>query len=226
MLGDNAIVKMAKVIKSLADYQPRVVVTPEVKRLLQAIAGLEGFDDEISEGNVDQVIRRVKDKNFAGYLTAITRMTVSTNLIQGGVKTNIVPDSCEADVDIRVLPGQDQDYVIKELGQILGDIEMEINKYTTPTFSTSDSESYRLIADTLKEFVGDALVLPAISSGGTDSRLLREAGIPSYGIGMITLDLDPAMRQSVHGKDEKIDIESLRLKSDFLVKLARRYLGD
>jgi len=153
-------------------------------------------------------------------------MTVSTNFVHGGVKTNIVPDNCEADVDIRVLPGQDKDYVVKEIGQILGDIEMEINQYTTPTFSTSDSESYRLIADTLKEFVSDALVLPAISSGGTDSRLLREAGIPSYGIGMITLNLDPAMRQSVHGRDEKIDIESLRLKSDFLVKLARRYLGD
>ena len=226
MLGDNAVVKMAEVIKSLADYQPRVVLTPEVKRLVQAIAELEGFGDEISEGNVDQVIQRVKDKNFAGYLTAITRMTVSTNFVHGGVKTNIVPDNCEADVDIRVLPGQDKDYVVKEIGQITGDIEMEINQYTTPTFSTSDSESYRLIADTLKEFVGDALVLPAISSGGTDSRLLREAGIPSYGIGMITLNLDPAMRQSVHGRDEKIDIESLRLKSDFLVKLARRYLGD
>ena len=103
---------------------------------------------------------------------------------------------------------------------------MEINQYTTPTFSTSDSESYRLIAATLKEFVGDALVLPAISSGGTDSRLLREAGIPSYGIGMITLNLAPAMRQSVHGRDEKIDIESLRLKSAFLARLARSYLGD
>ena len=74
--------------------------------------------------------------------------------------------------------------------------------------------------------MSDALVLPAISSGGTDSRLLREAGIPAYGIGMITLNLDPAMSQSVHGRDEKIDIESLRLKSDFLVKLARSYLGD
>ncbi|RLC61906.1 MAG: hypothetical protein DRI01_07745, partial [Chloroflexi bacterium] len=113
-----------------------------------------------------------------------------------------------------------------ELGQIIGNLEMEITQYTAPTISTSDSESYRLVSDTLQEFVGDAPVLPSISSGGTDSRLLRELGIPSYGIGMITLNLDPTMRQSMHGKDEKIDIESLRLKSDFLVRLARSYLGD
>ncbi|MBI4188026.1 MAG: hypothetical protein HY529_02355, partial [Chloroflexi bacterium] len=44
-------------------------------------------------------------------------------------------------------------------------------------------------------------------------------------ISMMTLNLDQAMKQSVHGKNEKIDIESLRLKSDFLIKLARKYLG-
>ena len=226
MLGDNAIVKMADVIRDLNSYQPQIVLTPEVRRLIRTIAELVDFRDEITETNVDQVIQRVKDKNFAGYLTAITRMTVSPNMVQGGAKTNIVPDSCEADVDVRVLPGQDKEYVVKELGRVIGEIEMEINLYTVPTLSTSDSESYRLVSDTLAEFVGNAPVLPCISSGGTDSRLLREVGIPSYGIGMITLNLDPAMRQSVHGKDEKIDIESLRLKSDFLVRLARRYLGD
>ncbi len=43
---------------------------------------------------------------------------------------------------------------------------------------------------------------------------------------MMALNLDDKMRQSIHGKDEKIDIDSLQLKSDFLISLARRYLGD
>lgn len=43
---------------------------------------------------------------------------------------------------------------------------------------------------------------------------------------MITLDLDPAVRTGVHGKDEKIDIASLRLKADSLIALARKYLVD
>ena len=224
MLGDNAIVKLAETIRRLSGYQPQIVLIPEVKKLIQAVAEFEGFNTEVNEENVDQIIQRVKDKNFAGYLHAITRMTVSTNVITGGVKINIVPAKCEADVDIRVLPGQDSEYVVKELSQIIGDAEMVIDQYTAPTFSTSDSESYRLITDTLKEFVGDAHVLPSITSGGTDSRLLREVGIPSYGVGMITLNLAPELRQSIHGKDEKIDIESLRLISNFLARLARKYL--
>ena len=71
-----------------------------------------------------------------------------------------------------------------------------------------------------------AVFLPSISSGTTDSRFLREIGMPSYGIGMMTMNQEPTMKQAVHGKDEKIDVDSLRLKSNFLISLARRYLGD
>ena len=225
MLGDNAVTKMAGVIKNLAEYQPEIILVPEVK-LIQEIAKLVGFSNEINEQNVDQVIQSLEDRIFAALLSAITRMPVSPNVVHGGLKINIIPDSCEAEVDIRVLPGQDKEYVTRELSQIIGNAEMEITKYVVPTFSTSDSEYYRLISDTLKESVGDARVLPSMSSGGTDSRFLRGIGIPCYGIGMITLNLDPAMRQSIHGKNEKVDIESLQLKSDFLISLARRYLGD
>jgi acetylornithine deacetylase/succinyl-diaminopimelate desuccinylase-like protein len=77
----------------------------------------------------------------------------------------------------------------------------------------------------MKEYAADNMVLPCVSSGGTDSRHLRAIGIPCYGIGMMALNLDDKMRQSMHAKDEKIDIDSLRLKSEFLMQLARRYLG-
>jgi acetylornithine deacetylase/succinyl-diaminopimelate desuccinylase-like protein len=43
---------------------------------------------------------------------------------------------------------------------------------------------------------------------------------------MMALDLDPGMRKSVHGPDEKIDIASLKLKTEFLTRLAEKYLGD
>jgi len=225
MFGDNAVTKMADVVKGLAEYQPQMLLTPEVRQLIQAVAKLEGLGNEINSDNTDLVIQRLGDRVLAGYLTAITRMTVSPNVIHGGVKVNIVPDSCEADVDIRVLPGQHKEYVIKELEQVISSIEIEITRYTAPTFSSTDNEFYRLLLNTMKEYIDDDVVLPCVSSGSTDSRYLRPLGIPCYGIGMMTRNLDDRMRQSVHGKDEKIDIDSLKLKSDFLIRLARRYLN-
>jgi len=226
MFGDNAVVKMANVVKGLAEYQPQVVLTLEVKQLIQAVAKLEGLANEIDKENIDQVIQGLQDRILAGYLTAITRMTVSPNVIRGGVKVNIVPDSCEAEVDIRVLPGQDKEYVVKELEKVISSIEIEMTQYNAPTFSPTDNEFYRLVLNTMKEYIDDDIVLPCVSSGGTDSRHLRPIGIPCYGIGMLARNLDDKMRQSIHGKDEKIDIDSLQLKSDFLISLAKRYLGD
>jgi len=225
MFGDNAVIKMAEVIKKLSEYQPRTTLIPEVKQLIQGVAQLEGHDVDINEENVDQILTKLKDRFLSGYLTATTRMTVSPNVVQGGAKTNIIPDSCEAEVDIRMLPGQDEKYIVDQLSSVIGNLEREIIQFHAPTFSTTDSEYYRVFQDTMKESLGDVVILPCISTGATDSRYLREIGIPSYGINMMTLYWDDEMRQAVHGKNERLDIDSLKLKSGFLIKLARRYLG-
>ncbi len=224
-LGDNAVVKMSRIITGLADYHPKVILIPEVKQLIQQIAGLKGVDISVTKANLPQIIPLLGDRIFSVYLTACTRMSVSPNMVHGGLKTNIVPDACEADLDTRLLPGQDKEYVLKEFSKILGETGVECTQYFEPTFSTSNSPYYRLMVDTLKDFVGDSPVLPCISTGASDSRFLREAGMPCYGLNMMTLNIDPAMNESVHGKNEKVDTLSLKVKTDFLVRLAEKYLG-
>ena len=226
MLEQNAVVKMARVINGLARYRPHIVLTGETQRLLQTIARLDGITDAITEDNVDEVLGKLTDKEILPYLSAITRMTISPDVINGGVKANIVPDSCEAQVDIRILPGQSWEYVLNELKEILGDVKVEQIQYHMPSFSNADCKYYSLVEETLKEFVGDAPILQTICTGATDSRYLREMGIPSYGISAMTLNLDKSLSDSVHGKNEKIDIASLHIKTDFLVKLAKKYLAD
>ena len=223
---NNAVVKMVKVISKLADYKPRVVLTPETKNLVQTIASLDGLNEEVHEGNLDDILQKMSDRTVALFLSAVTRMTISPDVIQGGVKTNIIPDSCSAQVDIRILPGQDWNYVLKELKDIFGDVKAEPLQYHQPSFSSSGNEYYRLTESTLKEFVGDVPILQMVGTGATDSRYLREMGVASYGIGVMTLNADQSLSDSVHGKNERIDIDSLRLKTDFLVRLAQRYLGE
>jgi acetylornithine deacetylase/succinyl-diaminopimelate desuccinylase-like protein len=221
----NAVVKIAKVIIGLAQYQPHIVLTPQTKSLLQTIARLDGINDAINEASVDDILRKLSDNTVLPYLSAITRMTISPDVIHGGVKTNIVPDSCEAQVDIRILPGQSWEYVLNELKEILGDVQAEPLQYHLPSFSSSDNKYYHLVEETMQEFIGGAPLLQTISTGATDSRYLREMEIPSYGIGVLTLNMDKALSDSVHGKNEKIDVASLKLKTDFLIKLAKKYLG-
>jgi acetylornithine deacetylase/succinyl-diaminopimelate desuccinylase-like protein len=220
-LGENAIVRMAKAVEDLACYKPSMVLIDEVKELIKGILKIKGLETEPIEGNVDTVIQDFEDREFREYLRALTRMTVSPNIIHGGIKTNVVPDSCHASVDIRVLPSQDEEYVIKEIRKVVGeDVQIDIPNYSAPSFSPSKCAYSKLIENTIKEISGEIYVLPCISSGATDSRFLRSIGIPCYGLDIF----DSNLRSGMHGKNERIDIESLRLKSDFLIRLAQNYL--
>ncbi|MFQ5827129.1 MAG: M20/M25/M40 family metallo-hydrolase, partial [Dehalococcoidia bacterium] len=225
-LGDNAVARMARAVAGLADYRPQIVLIPEVRDLLQGLARMKGVDEEVNEQNVERVIDLFEERAFAEYLRAITRMTVAPTMMQGGSKVNIVPDSAQADVDIRVLPGQDRGFVLAELRKLVEEnIEVDIPVSDPPTFSPSDSPHYRLIQDTLRGVVGDVACLPSISSGATDSRYLRRKGIPAYGVSIMSPNFDPSLRETIHGKNERIDLESLKLSSQFFISLAESYLS-
>ena len=225
VLENNAVVKMGKAITNLAGYKARVVLIPDVKKLLQVFAGIAGFHEEITEANVDRAIQSLGSRGLQAQFTAETRMTVSPNIVQGGARVNITPDACHLDCDIRVMPGQDAEYIKKELTPLLGDAEIDVAQTQAASFSPVDSRHYSLIYNTAKDCLPDLTPLASICPATTDSRFLRAIGVPTYGIGMMARNLDPLMKASVHGKDEKIDIESLRLRTDFLVSLARNYLG-
>ena len=216
------------------------------------------------EEQVDGLLQKLKETSeinddLLELIRAMTRMTVSPNVIAGGNKTNTVPDHCEAELDIRILPGEDKDYVLNELHSYLAEyINMETDwefiMYRPPTFSPADTEAFRLVKLTTEEVLSNLvtkeagvdcdkgeglnntnvfiekeskqiLCLPHISTGSTDSSYLRNAGIPAYGIGIMHPQSDPALTQTMHGRNERTDVKSVRLKAEFLMALARNYLS-
>lgn len=224
-LGDNAVVKAAQAIVRLSRYKPRVRIIPEIKGLLDHLGKQTGFG-KITARNVDALLDAYPDRAFAETLRSLTRMTISTNMVQGGTRTNIVPDSCEAHVDIRVLPGQDRDYLFKVLRSAVGqDVSAEVPSFNQASFSPTRSPHFRLIEKMMKETLGDVDCFPMLSAGATDSRFLRAKGIPAYGPAVVARDFDPALKKAYHARNERVDIKTVRLKAEFLVKLAVEYLG-
>lgn len=227
-LGDNAVVKACRAVVALQDYRPEIILIPEVAFLLKELARMRGMEMDPDPQNTDELLARLNlDRTFTEMLRAMTRMTVSPNIISGGIKTNIVPDRCEGELDVRILPGQSADYVLQELFKLLGPgVETALTEYREPTFTSAQSEPYRLIEELTGELAAPgAICLPIISTGSTDSKYLRDIGIPAYGIGHMDGGYDPALSTTMHGRNERIDIKSLRLKTEFLKELARRYLS-
>jgi len=228
-LADNAVVKLSRAVTRLHNYWPETVLIPEVEKLLNDLAQLFGLDKNLVRASeIDNLLAEMPlEKSFVEALRAMTRMTVSPNIIKGGTKTNIVPDYCEASVDIRIMPGQDCEYVEAQLRPIIGkDVEIEFSEYQPPKFTSFEEPAYRLMEKITLEMAGpDAICLPVVSTGSTDSKYIRTAGIPAFGIGHMDKNFDGEARTTIHGRNERIDVASLHFKTAFLKELARRYLA-
>lgn len=223
-LADNAVLKMAHALDQLGSYQPDIQVIPEVKELIELYLEAQGREIEVTPENVDEIIDEIPDRFFAEGLRAITRMTVSPNMVNGGKKVNIVPEYCEAEVDIRTLPGQDDAYLRKEIGPLLGECELEIVHFHPANFSPANNDYFSLIRTTAQEVLGDVSCAPYILSGATDSFYLRGIGIDSYGVSLLSPEFPTSLLKTVHGDNERIDRKSMEIKTEFLYKLAKKYL--
>ena len=158
-------------------------------------------------------------------------MTFSPNVVHGGVKTNVIPDVVDIDVDIRTLPGEtdaDVDANLREaLGPDLADsVAISELKSATSTASPMATPLWDAIGRTVGRLRPGTGLVPRMTAGGTDARFYREHGAVAYGFGLFT----PAMTTQefasrFHGNDERVDVESLALTTELWIELVTDVLG-
>jgi acetylornithine deacetylase/succinyl-diaminopimelate desuccinylase-like protein len=76
--------------------------------------------------------------------------------------------------------------------------------------------------DLTKRMYGNIPVIPTMSTGATDGRFLRAAGIPTYGVSGI---FSAPGENNAHGRDEKLRVKSFYDGLEFLDQLVRRLTG-
>ena len=71
-----------------------------------------------------------------------------------------------------------------------------------------------------------AVLAPGIITGGTDARFYRAKGSIAYGAALFSPDVTfESFGQRFHGNDERIDIESLGLSTEFWYGIAKELVG-
>jgi len=237
-LADNASIAMAKAFVNLSGHKTKLTIIDEVARTIKAVAvaflgekeGSKVRSSQLDGQALDALLDTIaaKDKEIAEELRALTRMTISPNVIRGGTETNVIPGTCEGKVDIRLVPGQDRDYatqVVKECVRGL-DIDLEITDYTDASLSSSSTGFYEAIEATVKELAPGCSVLPRLGAGMTDSRFWRALGSVVYGCVPMSPDIKLAeVLPGVHGVNERMNIGSLDFATRFLCNVASRVLS-
>ena len=228
--ADNALVKAAQVVTRLADYRP----SPYVGELWNTFVGTLDVDPAVKEALVDPV--RVDDTiahlapGLAKYAWSATHTTFSPNMCRAGVKTNVIPDTVDIEVDIRTIPGDNEDEVLRHLDKALGPLfeDVQIEKLFSKQASVSPTGTP--LWDTLGKVVDahypGAKLLPRLIVGFTDAPYFREHGAIAYGFGLFSRTLTAeAMSGRFHGNDERIDVESLALTTQAWLETCELFLG-
>ncbi len=142
---------------------------------------------------------------------AMTRTTVTVTMISGGVKSNVIPPYAEANLNLRLLPGDDLDSVITVLETAANCEGLTINRQPWATSRASvvpfDTPFFETIEQAALDQWPTAVVTPYLSPGTSDASKLRDAGILTYGVMPFPLTAEES--STVHGVDEHVRIESL-----------------
>ena len=229
--ADNALLKAAEVLRRLGAHRP----TPQLDDLWAGLLDALGIEGEMRAALMDP--ERVWDTaaalgEFGGKLLhACSHLSISPNIVHGGQKINVIPDAVHIDVDIRTLPGQDGDHVRAELTDAIGDLADHVEIETLSDRAASRSPHETPLWDAIEAAVHaadpTARVHPGLIVGGTDARYYRPHGSVVYGAGIFSPGLDMAdFGSRFHGHNERIDLESLRLVTDFWDRIVRRFDQD
>jgi acetylornithine deacetylase/succinyl-diaminopimelate desuccinylase-like protein len=228
--ADNALVKAAHVISRLADYRP----APYVDELWATFVASLDVGADVRAGLVDPA--RVEESiarlppALAKLAWSVTHTTFSPNVCHGGVKTNVIPDVVDIDVDIRTIPGDNEDEVRRHLDKALGDLSEEVMVEKLFSKQASVSPTDTPLWDVLGRVVGGhypgARLLPKMIVGFTDAPYFRQHGAVAYGFGLFSRALTAeAMAGRFHGNDERIDVESLALTTQAWIDVCEQFLG-
>jgi len=155
---------------------------------------------------------------------ALLSNTCSLTTLEGSNKINVVPPTAMLELDCRLLPDQDPEQFMAELEVIINDPHIEITRIMgfTPAVSDQNTPLFDAIQRSVSLTFEDAVFIPSVSTGFTDSHFFRDVDIISYGFAPFLFPRGE--RSGVHGNNERISTENLktatRILTDFLFEFA------
>lgn len=126
-----------------------------------------------------------------------------------------------ADVDVRLLPGDDAGAVLAELRRVVDDtlVRVEVVGAVRPVVPPAPFPGpvADALARTLAALRPGVPIVPLVLAGASDAPTFAAAGVPVYGV--VAHSLEPAAWESMHGDDERVSLAQLETGLRFLVRL-------
>lgn len=219
LIRENAITRLAEAVVALGREEWPVQLTATTERLIGELGRLLDVDPE--RVGPDEVV--IRTGTAAGFILATLRATTNPTLLEAGYKHNVIPDTAEALIDIRTLPGE-EDAVLARVRELIGDdVEIQVMHRDIGLEAEFGGGLVDAITGTLERHDPGAPVLPYLLSGGTDNKALSRLGITGYGFAPLRLPADLDFPGMFHGVDERVPLDALVFGRTVLRDLLRAY---
>ncbi len=178
--------------------------------------------------DADAIARLSQNPRF----NSTMRTTCVATRLSGGHADNALPQTAQALVNCRILPGHSKEEVRQDLTRIFADPKITV-RYKDPATAeyldrAPDTKAFlppplrQDVMNPLRAIAGQmwpgAPVIPEMETGASDSIYTIAAGLPSYGINGVAIDSDDIR---AHGKDERVRGESFYAGVDFYYRFLK-----
>jgi len=221
---DNAIYRLAAGLGRLAAFEFPVELNDVTRAFFERSAKTE------TGQTASDMLALLRDRPDAAAVArlaetpaynAMIRTTCVPTRLDGGHAENALPQTARANVNCRIMPGHSTTEVQRTLEQVLADDQISVTEPEPAVAGPTSAIEPEFIA--LVERVSESMwpgvpVVPTMSTGASDSRYFRNAGIVAYGVSGLFVDMDDVR---AHGKDERIGVKQFYESHEFLSRLVR-----
>ena len=164
------------------------------------------------------------------------RTTCVATRLNAGVANNALPQTAQAIVNCRILPGHSPEEIRKQLIGIFADDKLAV-KYVSDSYAVTDTapdrkamtppapipEVFEPLTRLTAAIWPGTPVTAVMENGASDSIYFAQAGIPCYGFSAIAMERDD---DRAHGRDERLPVDSYWKSLDFFYAFARAVGGE
>ncbi|TCK73543.1 M20/M25/M40 family metallo-hydrolase [Acidipila rosea] len=225
---DNAIYHIADALTKLQNYnfpfELNEVTRAFFKKMSTIETGQKAADMNaiLSTPPNEEAIKRLAVNPV--YNSTMRTTCVATRLLAGHAN-NALPGMAQANVNCRILPGHSREEVRQALIHLFDDPKVTVNYVNDAgtVFNKAPdavalppvplkAEVMKPLEKTVEAMWPGALVVPEMEPGASDSIYTNGAGIPTYGISGIAIDVGDIR---AHGRDERVPVASFYQGVDF-----------
>ena len=230
---DNAIYHLAGALARLQSFSFPVKVNEITRNYFERTSAMttgQVATDLKAVAKQPPDLAAVQRLSAVPYYNSLLRTTCVATMLSGGHAPNALPQTARANVNCRIFPGEDPQEVRKSLEQVVNDPKVVVSIVAqrgpdgkvTPVVPVPPSPLFPEVTQAMEKVLsamwpGIPLVA-TMSTGATDGKYTRIAGIPTYGISCMFFDMND---NRAHGKDERVGVQDFYDGVDFNYKLLR-----